>query len=117
MQKKKGIFGKTKDIQTMFCLAFSREKDVYYTGTMSGQVYVWKGNQLEEIIPDVHKGSVYTIAAVADGFITGGKDGCIRTWDAGFQPVEKISLKDLLGAKQSVEFMCHEGKKKHTLFY
>jgi microtubule-associated protein-like 6 len=109
LQKKKGIFGKTKDIQTMFCLAFSKEKDVYYTGTMNGQVYVWKGNQLEEIVPNVHTGSVFTITPVADGFVTGGKDGCIRTWDSNFTALETINLKTLLGEKHGVEYVCHEG--------
>jgi WD40 repeat protein len=92
LQKKKGIFGQVKDIQTMFCMAFSKEKEIYYTGTMNGQVYVWEGNQLKEIIPGVHNGSIFTMVAVEDGFITGGKDGKIRTWDASFSPIDTIDL-------------------------
>ena len=96
LSKKKGLFGNTKDIQTMFCVAFSKQKDVYYTGTMNGQVYVWKGNQLEEILPGVHNGSVFTITALPDGFISGGKDGIIRTWDTNFSPIETIEIKHLI---------------------
>lgn len=76
---------------------------------MNGQVYVWKGNQLEEIVPNVHTGSVFTITPVADGFVTGGKDGCIRTWDSNFTALETINLKTLLGEKHGVEYVCHEG--------
>jgi WD40 repeat protein len=96
LSKKKGLFGNTKDIQTMFCLAFSSQKDVIYTGTMNGQVYVWKGNQLEEILPGVHNGSIFTITSMPDGFISGGKDGIIRRWDSTFSPIEIIELKHLL---------------------
>lgn len=99
-------------MQTMFCLAFSKEKDVYYTGTMNGQIYVWKGNQLEEIVPNVHAGSVFAISPVSDGFITGGKDGCIKTWDSNFTALENINLKSLLGEKHSAEFLVHEGLLK-----
>lgn len=102
----------------MFCLAFSRsDKEVYYTGTMSGQIYVWKGTQLEEIIPNAHTGSIYTIASVADGFITGGKDGCIRTWDLNFASLEKFDLKEILARKQSVEFVCPEGLLLFSNFF
>jgi WD40 repeat protein len=88
LSKKKGLFGNTKDIQTMFCVAFSKQKDVYYTGTMNGQIYVWKGNQLEEILPGVHNGSIFTITPLPDGFLSGGKDGIIRKWDSNFSPVD-----------------------------
>lgn len=93
LQKKKGIFGQIKDIQTMFTVAFGKEKDVYYTGTINGQIYVWKANQLEEIIPNAHTGSVFTIASTSDGYITSGKDGRVRTWDSNFSPIETIDLK------------------------
>lgn len=116
LQKKKGLFGKTKDIQTMFCLAFSKRKDFYYTGTINGQVYVWNNNQLEEILGGVHNGSVFTIYAMPDGFITGGKDGCIRTWDANFTALERIELKSLLSAKPSAEFYCHDDLFVRSIF-
>ena len=63
---------------------------------MNGQIYVWKGNQLEEILPGVHSGSIFTISVLPDGFITSGKDGIIRTWDATFTPVETIDLRNLI---------------------
>ena len=96
LQKKKGIFGNIKDIQTMFCVGFGKSKNTYYTGTMSGQVYVWKENQLEEIYPGAHQGVIYCLVPNGEGFITAGKDGKIRTWDDKFSPLEIIDLKALL---------------------
>ena len=109
LQKKKGLFGQTKDIQTMFCVAFAKDKEVYYTGTMNGQIYVWKGNQLEEILPGVHNGSVFAITSSSDGFITGGKDGRIRTWDANFSPLETIELKFLLSEHPKADIFNTDG--------
>ncbi len=110
LQKKKGIFGQVKDIQTMFCLAFAKGKEMYYTGTMNGQMYVWKGNQLEEIIPNIHSGSIFTMASLVDGFITGGKDGKIRTWDMNFSPLETIDLAALISQHASpYNFVYSEG--------
>ncbi|CAF0889090.1 unnamed protein product [Brachionus calyciflorus] len=113
LQKKKGLFGKTKDIQTMFTLAFGEQvqdgkdtKLICYTGTINGQIYVWKGNQLEEIIPDAHSGSVYSITKTEDGYLSSGKDGAVRKWDSKFSPLETIDLKYLITSKETPEFYC-----------
>lgn len=29
-----------------------------------------------------------------EGFATGGRDGCIRLWDADFKPITKIDLRE-----------------------
>jgi hypothetical protein len=110
LQKKKGLFGNPKDIQTMFCLGFGekKEKETYYTGTMAGQIYVWKDNQLEEIFPGAHNGVVYCLIPYNNGFMTAGKDGKIRTWDAKFAPLEIIDVKAMLNNK-SPEFFCANG--------
>ena len=94
MQRKKGIFGQVKDMQTMFCMAFSSQPEVYYCGTMNGSIYVWKGTQLEEIIPEAHEGAIYVMTTCSDGFLTGGRDGKIRFWDTAFAPLKDIDLKD-----------------------
>ena len=44
-----GIFGKVGEIQTITCLAFGPD-GVTYSGTLSGDVYVWNGNNLQEVI-------------------------------------------------------------------
>lgn len=94
----------------MFCLAFSEtDKEVIYTGTLQGQVYIWKGNELKEIIPSVHNSSIFQIAKLSDGYATAGKDGNIRTWDSNFAPVETINLRQLMSHLESPDFYFPHG--------
>ena len=51
---KKGIFGKVGEIQTLLCLAFGPDY-VTFSGTLSGDIYVWQANNLQRIIQDAHK--------------------------------------------------------------
>lgn len=89
----------------MFSFAYSKEKDkeIYYSGTINGQIYVWKGNQLEEILPGAHESSVYVLIEIPDGYATAGKDGLIRTWDSNFHPIETINLRALLNSNEHAE--------------
>lgn len=50
---KKGVFGKAGEIQTILCLAFGAD-DTTYSGTLSGDVYVWKGNNLSRVVREAH---------------------------------------------------------------
>lgn len=50
----KGVFGKAGEIQTMLCLSFAPD-DITYAGTLSGDVYVWKGRNLQKVIQGVHQ--------------------------------------------------------------
>lgn len=109
LQKKKGLFGQVKDIQTMFSLTFSKENDNYYAGTINGQIYVWKENKLEEIIASAHEGSVFVIIKSDDGYITSGKDGYIRIWDDSFAPKDSIDLRTLLNETDCAEHFCPDG--------
>ena len=115
LQKKKGIFGQNKDMQTMFCVAFSaKDKEVYYTGTMTGQIYAWKGVQLAEVIPNVHNGSIFALLPYGDGgFITGGKDGRLKTWTAAFKPIATIDLCALFKANGTAYGFYDTGKLVH----
>ncbi len=94
LEKKKGIFGQLKAIQTMFCVAFAKADDVVYTGTTNGDVYVWKGQNLEEIVSSAHDGPIYSMITSPDGYITSGKDGKVRFWDAKFAPTTSWDLKE-----------------------
>jgi WD40 repeat protein len=96
MQRKKGVFGQLKDMQTMFCMAFSSQSEIYYTGTLNGSIYVWKGTKLEEIIPEAHEGAIYVMTTCSDGFVTAGRDGKIRLWDSNFTALTIIDVKDSL---------------------
>lgn len=48
-----GVFGKAGEIQTNLCLAFG-PNNVTYSGTLSGEIYKWKGNNLSGTIPNAH---------------------------------------------------------------
>lgn len=61
---KKGIFGKAGEIQTILCLSFA-PNDVTYSGTLSGDVYVWSGNNLQRVIQGAHGVSIiYSLTLV-----------------------------------------------------
>ena len=113
LQKKKGIFGQLKDIQTMFCIAFSKEPGIIYTGTMNGQIYIWKDQELKEILSNVHSSSLFCLARHSNGYITGGKDSTIRIWDENFGIMNVIDLEALIMQNQG-EFgpQIDNGKRK-----
>lgn len=110
LQKKKGIFGQIKNITTMFCLEFSStDKQVIYAGTLNGQIYIWKGTELKEILPGVHSSSIFQISKLNDGFATAGKDGKIRTWNESFNPIETIDLKMQMSHIDSPDYFFSNG--------
>ena len=38
------------------------------------------------------QGAIYSIYVNKDGFATGSKDGSVKLWDAGFQPVTQLEI-------------------------
>lgn len=50
---KRGIFGKTGDLQTILCLATAKE-EVTYSGALNGDIYVWKGLNLARTVQAAH---------------------------------------------------------------
>ena len=55
-----GVFGTVGDIQTVTCLAFAPDH-MTYSGTLSGAVYVWKGNSLSTQITAHKVSRLYSI--------------------------------------------------------
>ena len=53
LSAKKGVFGKVGEIQTMLCLTFGPD-NMTYSGTLGGDVYIWKNNTLQSVIEDPH---------------------------------------------------------------
>ncbi|XP_069464337.1 echinoderm microtubule-associated protein-like 6 isoform X1 [Ambystoma mexicanum] len=90
---KRGIFGKTGDLQTILCLACAKE-DVTYSGALNGDIYVWKGLNLVRTIQGAHTAGIFSMYACEEGFATGGRDGCIRLWDTDFKSITKIDLRE-----------------------
>ncbi|XP_028827800.1 echinoderm microtubule-associated protein-like 6 isoform X1 [Denticeps clupeoides] len=90
---KRGIFGKTGDLQTILCLATAKD-EVTYSGALNGDIYVWKGLNLARTVQAAHGAGIFSMHACEEGFATGGRDGCIRLWDVDFKPITKIDLRE-----------------------
>nr|XP_036847784.1 echinoderm microtubule-associated protein-like 5 isoform X5 [Manis javanica] len=90
---KRGVFGKTGDLQTILCLACARD-ELTYSGALNGDIYVWKGINLTRTIQGAHTAGIFSMNACEEGFATGGRDGCIRLWDLTFKPITVIDLRE-----------------------
>ncbi|XP_008295351.1 echinoderm microtubule-associated protein-like 6 [Stegastes partitus] len=90
---KRGIFGKTGDLQTILCIASAKD-DVTYSGALNGDIYVWKGLNLIRTVQSAHGAGIFSMYSCEEGFATGGRDGCIRLWDVDFKPITKIDLRE-----------------------
>uniref|UniRef100_A0A8C7YJ93 EMAP like 5 n=1 Tax=Oryzias sinensis TaxID=183150 RepID=A0A8C7YJ93_9TELE len=83
---KRGVFGKTGDLQTILCLACAKD-EITYSGALNGDIYVWKGINLLRTIQGAHGSGIFSMNACEEGFATGGRDGCVRLWDLNFKPI------------------------------
>ncbi|XP_055018852.1 echinoderm microtubule-associated protein-like 6 [Boleophthalmus pectinirostris] len=90
---KRGIFGKTGDLQTILCVAAAKD-EVTYSGALNGDIYVWKGLNLIRTVQAAHGAGIFSMFSCEEGFATGGRDGCIRLWDVDFKPITKIDLRE-----------------------
>uniref|UniRef100_A0A3B4GUS1 EMAP like 6 n=1 Tax=Pundamilia nyererei TaxID=303518 RepID=A0A3B4GUS1_9CICH len=90
---KRGIFGKTGDLQTILCVASAKD-DITYSGALNGDIYVWKGLNLIRTVQSAHSAGIFSMYSCEEGFATGGRDGCIRLWDVDFKPITKIDLRE-----------------------
>jgi len=50
---KRGVFGKTGELQSIMCVACGDEQ-LTYSGTLNGDIYLWRDNVLEKTIPSAH---------------------------------------------------------------
>ncbi|KAK7103893.1 echinoderm microtubule-associated protein-like 6 [Littorina saxatilis] len=110
LSPKKGVFGKTGEIQTMLCLAFGSD-GATYSGTLSGDVYIWRENNLERVVSAAHGGPVYTMDMGDTGFVTGGKDGAAKLWDLDFKNITTFNLVNAPGGYKGlcVRSVCWRG--------
>ncbi|KAG2457729.1 EMAL5 protein, partial [Polypterus senegalus] len=87
---KKGVLSSIEEarMQTMLSVAFGAN-NLTFTGTISGDVCVWKEHILVRIVAKAHTGPVFTMyTTLRDGLIvTGGKErpskegGALKLWD------------------------------------
>uniref|UniRef100_A0A3Q2XCV2 EMAP like 5 n=1 Tax=Hippocampus comes TaxID=109280 RepID=A0A3Q2XCV2_HIPCM len=90
---KRGVFGKTGELQTILCLACAKD-EVTYSGALNGDIYVWKGINLMRTVQGAHGSGIFSMNACEEGFATGGRDGCVRLWDLNFKPITVIDLRE-----------------------
>lgn len=50
---KRGVFGKTGDLQTILCVSASKD-ELTYSGALNGDVYVWRGITLVRTVQAAH---------------------------------------------------------------
>lgn len=79
------------ELQSILSAVFS-SADIAFTGTLSGDVYKWKGHNLLSVVRGAHSGAIYSIHGNPDGFATGSRDGTVRLWNTEFQPVTQLDL-------------------------
>ncbi|XP_041941967.1 echinoderm microtubule-associated protein-like 5 [Alosa sapidissima] len=90
---RRGVFGKAGELQTILCLACARD-ELTYSGTLNGDIYVWKTISLLRTIQAAHGSGIFSMNACEEGFATGGRDGCVRLWDLSFKPITVIDLRE-----------------------
>nr|CAB3242507.1 echinoderm microtubule-associated protein-like 6 [Phallusia mammillata] len=90
---KRGVFGKTGDLQTVLCVCCA-EDQLTYSGTLNGDIYVWRENNLEKTITTAHNGGIFTMHKSSEGYATGSRDGSVKLWDVGFNPLTTLNIKE-----------------------
>lgn len=50
---KRGVFGKTGDLQTILCVSAAKD-ELTYSGALNGDVYVWRGITLVRTVQAAH---------------------------------------------------------------
>eukprot|EP01116_Phalansterium_solitarium_P002565 TRINITY_DN1264_c2_g1_i5.p1 TRINITY_DN1264_c2_g1~~TRINITY_DN1264_c2_g1_i5.p1 ORF type:complete len:658 (+),score=335.13 TRINITY_DN1264_c2_g1_i5:2551-4524(+) len=78
---KQGIFGQQFKAQTQLSVVF--DKQFGYTAANEGQIYKWEANKAVAVI-EAHKGPIFTLDGANGKFVSGGKDGKVKVWGAGF---------------------------------
>ncbi|CAH1245789.1 EML6 [Branchiostoma lanceolatum] len=80
---RRGIFGSAGEINTMVSVAHGGTPEDVYTGAPSGQVYVWRGNNLARTV-QAHSGPCFSVKVDGHDILTAGKDGVVCVWTEDF---------------------------------
>lgn len=95
MASKRGRVGKKGTLQNFPCgCAFG---DEFVTGTASGELYVWRGEEVSKIVK-AHDGEATVVCshcsdeATMSLLLSGGKDGKVLMWNTSFQSLKCFDL-------------------------
>lgn len=101
---KKAVLGSKGKWQNFYTAAFVGG-NVTVVGSRGGQLYVFKGTTLSQVIPKAHAGKVNAVFCLHEHnvLITGGDDGIVSFWKASdMTPLHKVRLESpALGKKPS----------------
>ena len=67
-------YGSVAPPQTMLSVAFGGAH-VTYTGSLQGDVYVWRAHRLQRVVTRAHSGPIFCMYNSASAIVSGGKDG------------------------------------------
>ncbi len=87
LKGRRGVFGKANNI----VLSVAVVGDIIYTGTSTGTIVKWNGNNAEDSI-EVHERAVDSLWASDNFIVTGGKDGIVFVLDKNLQKVNSFDL-------------------------
>ncbi|XP_072318733.1 echinoderm microtubule-associated protein-like 6, partial [Eucyclogobius newberryi] len=80
---RRGIWG-SRRTETLMALVYGAAEDLVFSGSSSGDVFLWRDTRLIKTIK-THDGPVFSICALDQGFVSGGKDGIVELWDEKFE--------------------------------
>jgi len=107
--REKGIFGRANDMETLLCVQPHPDAsgDVV-TGTLSGNLLIWRARNCIKKITSAHSGAVNVIHALAQrGMVSGGKDGTVVIWDTELRKgatFDIVSLGSIDAAVRSIQW-------------
>ncbi|KAL6040731.1 Echinoderm microtubule-associated protein-like 1, partial [Balamuthia mandrillaris] len=122
LKSKKGVFGTKGPIQTISAVSFN-DNGATVSGTVSGDIYIWKDNLLADVIAAHPKFVIYGIKKIVGddtyAFISGAKDGSICLWDSDFTLLKRYEGQDLFlqqteGGDSAVGSDAEQEKQKTT---
>ena len=87
--KPAGAVGKKGKVQPVLCAANVGTRVV--TGTVTGHLYVWSGNEVVKSIK-AHERSVNALHSCRSGLISGSKDGIVKMWDTKLSPIRAFNM-------------------------
>ena len=99
---KPGIFGKCL-VETQTSIEFVGDNTL--TGTISGNLNVWKGRNCVKVIK-AHKGSIDVIHVSQRAVITGGEDAKIRIWTLSLNKGGVLDISSLTRLPGSIRSLC-----------
>ena len=93
-----GLLTQKGRVQPITCLCATPRRRFIVSGTASGALYLWSGRNCKSSVRG-HDRAVSTVALVASGILSGGREGRVRLWSSeeGFlKPLKMWDMRDIV---------------------